>query len=185
MKEENQQMTYDLSGVWIGEIKNSYPIWVYPKVQPYRKESNVYETEHFDENAKQVLEQGGTVYLTPPSTEEALPDSIQAQFTTDFWSVGTFPGQEGAMGQLIDEKHPLFQYFPTEFHTNWQWWPMAQLLECRCLNGKLLFFSMGIQNLQQYPECRALLHAIYYYLDSEEFAPNQQIAPEVFEGLVR
>lgn len=151
-------MTYDLSGVWIGEIKNSYPIWVYPKVQPYRKESNVYETEHFDENAKQVLEQGGTVYLTPPSTEEALPDSIQAQFTTDFWSVGTFPGQEGAM---------------------------AQLLECRCLNGKLLFFSMGIQNLQQYPECRALLHAIYYYLDSEEFAPNQQIAPEVFEGLVR
>ena len=63
--------------------------------------------------------------------------------------------------------------------------PMAQLLECRCLNGKLLFSSMGIQNLQQYPECRALLHAIYYYLDSEEFAPNQQIAPEVFEGLVR
>lgn len=151
-------MTYDLSGVWIGEIKNSYPIWVYPKVQPYRKESNVYETEHFDEHAKQVLEQGGTVYLTPPSTEEALPDSIQAQFTTDFWSVGTFPGQEGAMGQL---------------------------LECRCLDGKLLFSSMGIQNLQQYPECRALLHAIYYYLDSEEFAPNQQIAPEVFEGLVR
>lgn len=116
------------------------------------------------------------------------------------------------MGQLMDEKHPLFQNFPTEFHTNWQWWPMAvqravilpqryetiiaemdsyaflrpmaQLLECRCLNGKLLFSSMGLQNLQQYPECRALLHAIYCYLDSEEFAPKQQIAPEVFEKLV-
>ena len=198
--------------VWIGELKNSYPVWVYPKTQPCRKESNVYETEHFDAKTREVLQQGGTVYLTPPSTKEALPDSIQAQFTTDFWSVGTFPGQEGAMGQLIDEKHPLFQYFPTEFHTNWQWWPMAvqravilpqryetiiaemdsyaflrpmaQLLECRCLNGKLLFSSMGLQNLQQYPECRALLHAIYCYLESEEFAPRQQIAPEVFEKLV-
>ena len=67
------------------------------------------------------------------------------------------------MGQLIDEKHPLFEEFPTEFHTNWQWWPMAgqravilpqpmkaiitemdsyaymrpmiQLMECRCIHS--------------------------------------------------
>ena len=71
------------------------------------------------------------------------------------------------MGQLIDEKHPIFRKFPTSFHTDWQWWPMAgqravilpermqtivaemdsyaflrpmaQLFECRCGNGKLLF----------------------------------------------
>ena len=197
--------------VWIGEAKNSYPIWVYPKIQ--KRKAAFYETEHFDDRAKEVLKQGGTVYLTPPSTKEALPYSIQAQFTTDFWSVGTFAGQEGAMGQLIDDRHPLFQNFPTEFHTNWQWWPMAvqravilpeqfdtiiaemdsyaflrpmaQLLECRCLNGRLLFSSMGLQNLQQYPECRAFLHAIYCYLESKEFAPKQEIAPEVFEKLVK
>ena len=113
------------------------------------------------------------------------------------------------MGQLIDNKHPLFENFPTEFHTNWQWWPMAvqravilpekyeaivtemdsyaylrpmaQLLECRCGGGKLLFSTMGLQNLQQYPEARALLNAIYRYLDSEKFAPAQEISPEVFE----
>ena len=28
-------------------------------------------------------------------------------------------------GELIDDSHPLFRNFPTEFHTNWQWWPMA------------------------------------------------------------
>ena len=117
------------------------------------------------------------------------------------------------MGQLIDDKHPLFQNFPTEFHTNWQWWPMAvqravilpeqfdtiiaemdsyaflrpmaQLLECRCGKGKLFFSSLGLQNLQQYPECRAFLHAIYCYLESEEFTPKQEIAPEVFEKLVK
>lgn len=199
--------------VWMGEAENSYPIWVYPAVEAASKKTAFYETEHFDDHAKEVLKQGGTVYLTPPSTKEALPFSIQAQFTTDFWSVGTFAGQEGAMGQLIDDKHPLFRAFPTEFHTNWQWWPMAvqravllpeqfdtiiaemdsyaflrpmaQLLECRCLNGKLLFSSLGLQNLQQYPECRAFLHAIYCYLESEEFVPKQEIAPEVFEKLVR
>lgn len=117
------------------------------------------------------------------------------------------------MGQLIDEKHPLFAAFPTEFHTNWQWWPMAvqravilperyeaivtemdsyaflrpmaQLLECRCGNGRLLFSSFGLQDLQQYPEARALLAAIYRYMDSERFCPEQEIGPEIWDMLVR
>ena len=62
--------------------------------------------------------------------------------------------------------------------------PMAQLLECRCGNGKLMFSSMGLQDLQQYPEARALLAAIYRYLDSEEFAPEQEIEAEVIRKLV-
>mgnify|MGYP001081649062 CR=1 FL=1 len=117
------------------------------------------------------------------------------------------------MGQLIDEQHPIFRAFPTEFHSNWQWWamavqravilperyeaiiaemdsfaylrPMAKLLECRCGKGKLLFSTMGLQDLQQYPEARALLSAIYRYLASPEFTPEQEIAAEVIEKMVR
>ena len=198
--------------VSVGECSNLYPIWVYPPVVPRRPEG-VYETAVLDRKAKAVLEAGGRVYLTPPSVAKALPTSIQAQFTTDFWSVGTFAGQEGGMGQLIDEGHPLFDGFPTEFHTNWQWWPMAsqravilperyetivaemdsyaylrpmcQLLECCCGGGKLLFSSMGLQDLQRYPEARALLDAIYRYMDSERFAPVQKIDVRVWEELVR
>lgn len=198
--------------VSIGKIKNTYPIWVYPAVTPVCPES-VYETQHFDEAAREALAAGKTVYLTPPSTKEALPNSIKAQFTTDFWSVGTFAGQEGGMGQLIDDKHPIFKDFPTEFHTNWQWWafasqravilpkqydciitemdsyaylrPMAQLLECKCGKGKLLFSSMGLQDLQQYPEARALLASIYRYLGSEEFEPRQEIEMEVIAAMVK
>ncbi len=189
----------------------SYPVWVYPPVKPVCPEG-VYETAWLDGRAKEVLEGGGTVYLTPPSTSEALPSSIQAQFTTDFWSVGTFSQQEGAMGQLIDNAHPLFRDFPTESHTNWQWWPMArqraivlpknyesiitemdsyaylrpmtQLLECRCKGGRLLFSSMGLQKLQKYPEARALLSSIYRYLISAEFVPRQEIEWEVLQNLV-
>lgn len=197
--------------VKIGDIVHSYPIWVYLPVKPVCPDS-VYETEHFDEKAKDVLAAGGTVYLTPPSTKESLPSSIQAQFTSDFWSVGTFPRQEGGMGQLIDASHPIFAGFPTEFHTNWQWWPMAsqravilpgpmqsiitemdsyaymrpmtQMMECRCGGGKLLFSSLGLQDLQQYPEARALLSSIYAYLDSEDFVPEQDVEIEVISSLV-
>ncbi len=193
---------------------NRYPVWVYP---PAAQEAlvcpeNVYETQRFDEKAKSVLASGGCVYLTPPSTKEALPNSIWAQFTTDFWSVGTFAQQAGGMGQLIDSSHPLFADFPTESHTDWQWWPMAsrravilperisaiitemdsyaylrpmaQLFECRCGGGRLLFSSLGLQELQQYPEARALLASIYRYLGSAEFAPAQELAVEMIASLV-
>lgn len=198
--------------VSLGEVANDYPIWVYPRTEPVCPDG-VLETEHFDEAAKAALEAGKSVYLTPQSTKEALPDSIQAQFSPDFWSVGTFPEQEGGMGQLIDEQHPIFREFPTDFHSNWQWWamavqravilperyeaiiaemdsyaylrPMAKLLECRCGKGKLLFSTMGLQDLQQYPEARALLSAIYRYLASPEFTPEQEIAAEVIEKMVR
>ena len=210
LEEIKEPACLDLT-VSIGDVSNSYPVWVYPVAKPVCPDG-VLETECFDERAKKALEEGRTVYLTPPSTKEALPCSIQAQFTTDFWSVGTFPGQEGGMGQLIDAAHPLFRDFPTEFHSNWQWWvfavqravilpenfdaiitemdsyaflrPMAKLLECRCGRGKLLFSTMGLQNLQQYPEARALLSSIYRYLASPEFEPKQEIGAEVIAGLV-
>lgn len=197
--------------VHIGEHSNQYPVWVYPQTTPACLKE-VYETTYLDEKAKEILMDGGSVYLTPPSTKEALPSSIQAQFTSDFWSVGTFAGQEGAMGQLIDSSHPIFERFPTEFHTNWQWWamatqraiilpqryeaiitemdsyaflrPMAQLLECRCQNGRLMLSTMGLQNLQQYPEARALQDAIYQYMASDQFMPKQEISMDVIEQLV-
>lgn len=196
----------------LGEAKNSWKIWVYPAQNPVCPES-VYETRHFDEKVKSVLDAGGCVYLAPDSTVDQLPASVQAQFSTDFWSVGTFPQQSGCMGQLIDAKHPLFSNFPTKSHTDWQWWamanqrafilpgpaeaivtemdsyafmrPMAQLLEGRCGSGKILISSMGLHQLQQYPEARALLGAVYRYMASEDFSPEQVLEEEFVNALVR
>lgn len=210
LREAEEALKLELK-VSIGDVWNAYPVWVYPPVHP-KCPAAVYETERFDRKAEEVLEAGGTVYLSPESVQEALPNSIQAQFTTDFWSTGTFPQQEGGMGQLIDAGHPIFEYFPTETHTNWQWWPMAvqravilpkpikaviiemdsyaslrhmaQLFECRCKKGKVLFSSMGLQNLQQYPEARALLDAVYHYMNSGKFQPEQICDPGLFQELV-
>ena len=85
----------------------------------------MHECRTLDDAALAVLASGGTVYLAPDSTKEALPNSIQAQFSTDFWSVGTFAGQEGGMGQLMDAAHPLFAGFPTRCTATGSGWPMA------------------------------------------------------------
>ena len=182
--------------------ENEYPLWVYPDAQPVCPES-VYECRTLDAKAKQVLLDGGKVFLAPDATTEALPHSIPTQFSPDFWSVCTFPNQAGGMGQLIDAGHPLFRRFPTESFNNWQWWPMAntraiilperidaiiaemdsyaflrpmaKLFECRCSGGKLMVCSMGLHHLDRYPEARALRQAVYDYMASDDFTPKQEL----------
>lgn len=198
--------------VRIGDSISAYPIWVYRKTTPVCPE-NVYETRAFDVKTREILQNGGRVYLSPDADKESLPYSIKTQFTTDFWSVGTFADQEGGMGQLIDTEHPIFKEFPTDFHTDWQWWimatkravvlphpmktiitemdsyaflrPMAQLIEFRCLKGNVLLSTMELHKSQQYPEARALQTAIYEYLSGEDFEPSEEIAEEELSMLVR
>ena len=198
--------------VRIGDSISAYPIWVYRKTTPVCPE-NVYETRAFDVKTREILQNGGRVYLSPDADKESLPYSIKTQFTTDFWSVGTFADQEGGMGQLIDTEHPIFKEFPTDFHTDWQWWimatkravilphpmktiitemdsyaflrPMAQMIEFRCLKGKVLLSTMELHKSQQYPEARALQTAIYEYLSGEDFEPSEEIAEEELSMLVR
>ena len=192
--------------------RNEYPLWVYPD-EPVNCPGAVYECRIFDAKAESVLQEGGIVYLAPDSTEEAIPRSIRGQFSPDFWSVCTFPHQAGGMGLLINEKHPLFRHFPTEFYGNWQWWPMAgrqamilpermdtiitemdscaflrpmaMLFECRCGAGRMLVSSLGLHELQQYPEARALQRAVYRYLDSGAFNPRQQVSPDEIRSIFR
>ena len=56
--------------------------------------------------------------------------------------------------------------------------PMAQLFECRAGKGRLLFSGFALRGLQQYPEARALLDAIYGYMASGDFAPEQEMTME-------
>lgn len=198
--------------VSIGDCTSTYPVWVYQKTSP-ECPKNVYETRVFDEQTRAVLQNGGRVYLSPNADRESLPNSIKTQFTTDFWSVGTFAEQEGGMGQLIDTEHPIFRNFPTDFHTDWQWWivagkravilprsmksvitemdsyaflrPMAQLIEFNCLNGKVLLSTVELHKSLQYPEARALQAAIYEYLSGEEFRPAEELTVEELRTMVR
>ncbi len=183
--------------------KNSYGIWLYPDAPAVRPDG-IYECRELDTGAVEALRGGGRVLLAPDSTPEALPGSVKGQFTTDFWSVGTFPQQSGAMGMLINDRHPIFKRFPTDAHTDFQWRSlagaravrvpegtenivtlldsyaylrhMAYMFECRCLEGRLLVCTFGLRRADT-PEARALQSAVYAYMASPEFTPRQVMTP--------
>ncbi len=142
-----------------GECRQQYSLWLYPKIHPVCP-AEIYETDTWNETAERVLEDGGRVYYTPGVTDD-MPNTIRTQFSTDFWSVGTFPQQPGGMGQLIDVRHPIFKNFPTQPHTDWQWWPMA-VSRAWILEGKLAGTRPIIRELDSYAYMRHMAQLLEF-----------------------
>ena len=116
------------------DYKNSYPVWVYPENNNIAVPSDILIADEPDSEVINTLKEGGKVLLFPDHKKfEAY--SVGGLFTTDFWNYKMFKGisenmnkpvSPGTMGILTNPEHPLFNSFPTEFHSNWQWWPIVK-----------------------------------------------------------
>ncbi len=113
--------------------KNSYPIWVYPENKNIEKPTEIAVTNKLEE-AIQKLKTGEKVLFFPDHKKFA-DFTVGGLFTTDYWNYKMFKGisernnkpvSPGTMGILTNPQHPLFKSFPTEFHTNWQWWAVVK-----------------------------------------------------------
>lgn len=109
---------------------NSWQIWVYDHDVP-AAEGKVLVTQSFRE-AEKALADGRKVLLSPPLDHIR---GIAGKFVPVFWSPVHFPNQPGTMGILCDPDHPLFNAFPTEFHSNWQWWDVCKYSETVEIGG--------------------------------------------------
>ncbi|MCF7974623.1 MAG: beta-galactosidase, partial [Phycisphaerae bacterium] len=113
--------------------RNAYPIWVYAPNVDTRTPSGVMLTRSFQaEETQKHLAAGGKVVLLPKL--DALPHSVPGGFQTEFWSPmfainaekrGVTP-PPGTLGFLCDPQSPALAQFPTEFHSNWQWWHLVK-----------------------------------------------------------
>lgn len=96
---------------------NSWNIWVYPRSVSPEFGGVVYARDIAE--AAEALGKGGTVLFNPrPESIDGLP----GKFTPVFWSPIHFPREAAAMGVLCDPAHPALAQFPTEMHSDWQWW---------------------------------------------------------------
>ena len=104
------------------EIANDWDLWVYPTKVDTTPPAGVTVVEAWDDAAKAALEAGGRVLLLASArTGKSIPGS----FTSVFWSPIWFPGRGAqTMSVLCDPKHPALALFPTENHTNWQWYDL-------------------------------------------------------------
>jgi len=104
--------------------KNSWNIWVYPK-DVNLSNKNVVVTSSFTV-AEQELNKGNKVLLNP---DYKTLNGIEGRFVPVFWSPVHFPNQPATMGVMANVKHPALSKFPTDTHSDWQWWDL-------CINSK-------------------------------------------------
>lgn len=115
------------------DYNNSWDIWVYrPDSTSIIKEgqiNNITVTRNSDLFSRCVVEGRKVLYI--PHHEEIAKQSVGGLFITDFWNYSAFKQtainmkkepSPGTFGLLINSTHPIFKSFPTDFHTNWQWW---------------------------------------------------------------
>ena len=109
---------------------NKYDIWVYPSEVPEAKGVEI-TTDY--RTALSLLEEGKRVILIPDSADVAAT-TLGGLFQTDYWNYRMFrticdkmgkTPSPGTLGLLIDDSHPAFEYFPTDFHTDWQWFDIV------------------------------------------------------------
>lgn len=102
---------------------NSWDIWVYPEVIA-KASDEVLLTDQPDE-AFRALRAGRRVLLAMGRERFRGDDrgAVQLGFSSIFWNTAWTEGQAPhTLGILCDPQHPAFALFPTESHSNWQWW---------------------------------------------------------------
>ena len=112
---------------------NSYPVWVYPAKLDFSHSENIVVADNLA-SLKKELERGKKV-LYFPNLEKYKESTVGGLFQTDYWNYRMFrticenikkPVSPGTMGLLMNPIHSLFTEFPTEYHTNWQWFPIIK-----------------------------------------------------------
>lgn len=113
--------------------RNSYSLWIYPAEKELKKGEIIVARQLTDE-VLNSLKQGGKVMFIPQQ-DDCKNVTVGGLFQTDYWNYRMFksicdrikkPASPGTLGILTNPSHPMFVDFPTDSHTNWQWYPVIK-----------------------------------------------------------
>jgi len=114
-------VTVSLKGT---KFSNNWDIWVYPTGLDTKQPQNILIAECLDEQVETALKAGRKVLLMPPLN--TIDSDIPAGFSSIFWNTQWTRRQPPhTLGILCNPKHPALSEFPTQFHSNWQWWDLV------------------------------------------------------------
>ena len=131
--------------------QNEYPLWIYPSQVDTTPSSTVVIREEWNSDTQQLLLNGKNVLLMPSPGK--LP-GVEGMFTPDFWCYPMFRNiceikkktvAPGTLGLLIDKKHPALARFPTDTHSDWQWWDLVEGSRALILNNTPATFRPIVQ----------------------------------------
>ncbi|MEJ5352525.1 MAG: sugar-binding domain-containing protein [Melioribacteraceae bacterium] len=160
-KAEKLKLEFD-----IDNHSNNWEFWVYPEKLPLLNSEEIYFCNKLDEKAKSILKNGGKVFLHAAGIVENGKDVVQ-YLRPIFWNTSWFKMRPPhTLGILCNPNHPAFEDFPTEFHSNLQWWeilnrqqvmnlelfppefkPLIQTIDTWFLNRRLaVLFEAQVEN---------------------------------------
>lgn len=114
--------------------RNDYSLWIYPAAdKEVAPSEDICVTDDLDAHLKYLTEGGKVLWF--PSKDKHKDQTVGGLFQTDYWNYRMFrticenldrPVSPGTLGILTDPGHPALADFPTEFHINWQWFPIIK-----------------------------------------------------------
>ena len=113
------------------DAANDWDFWVYPEKVNIEKK-DIYVTDSLDAIALQKLKDGGKVLIIA-NGKVSYGKDIKQYFQPVFWNTSWFKMRPPhTLGILTNQDHPLYNEFPTEYHSNLQWWELlnkAQVMQ--------------------------------------------------------
>lgn len=132
-KQQSKQLLLTLA-IENTTYKNTYPLWVYPENKSLKESGTVTVCHSLNDHTLNLLNKGTHVLLYP-AQQDVAKQTIPGLFQTDYWNYRMFkticenikkPVSPGTLGILTDPNHPVFKNFPTDYHTNWQWYAIIK-----------------------------------------------------------
>ena len=106
------------------DCQNQWQIWVYPHALPAVDTAAIQIAYGWDAVVKKYLREGRSVLLLADTNK--IRSTAEPVFSGISWNTVWSGMPPNLLGILCDPAHPAFRYFPTEFHSDWQWWDVVR-----------------------------------------------------------
>lgn len=104
---------------------NDWDFWVYPAELPVVDTKDIYYCTELDSKAEETLQKGGKVFLHAAGKIEKGKEVVM-YLSPVFWNTSWFKMRAPhTTGLLIRNDHPALADFPTQSHSNYQWWALV------------------------------------------------------------
>jgi hypothetical protein len=105
-------------------VENDWEFWVFPAEADVVVPAEVLVSHRLGDAEWLHLGRGGRLLLLPDPA--SVPTPAQLGFSPIYWnSAWTINQPPHTLGLLCDPSHPALAEFPTESHSNWQWWELV------------------------------------------------------------
>jgi hypothetical protein len=190
-----EKLTFKIS-VKGTEFRNNWDFWVYT-VNKLTDTGKVHITQSLDNSAREVLKKGGSVLLlTYGKVGKTKGAQVAIGFSSIFWNTAWTNNQPPhTLGILCDPKHPVFNDFPTEYHSNWQWWDPITHSQAMILSGFPAELKPLIQPIDTWFENRKLALAfeskteggrlLVCSIDLKDSLDQRPVSQQLFNSIIK